>query len=338
MKVKKVLNTAGYIVFVITSALIILEVIYRNYFLDFYRSEFNGLNSTYLIKNETPKPTILALGDSFTADPRGYVQILRDSLPNQRVINGGIPGTCIKETDIVAPSRIKKFNPRILIYQIYVGNDLLEFNHRINSGKISLLRRSYWFLSDRLYFLSYLNFRLRIFRELLHADLENGEKPKETDSYSPDQYSQRTKLLFEADPNFLENTILVKNSRQGDMSAFLRKLNNLVEAIPKDCSIYILVIPHCAQIDTTYLQRMQQLGAIFLTPKADLEENYPFYVQLKSSIQRDNLYFINALPFLRDANQEKRVFYENDPHLNDHGQTVVGKYLVDLIRKNKQLQ
>ncbi len=148
------------------------------------------------------------------------------------------------EALLMTPFRIKRFKPKAFIYQIYIGDDLIEFSPPTDSKNISLARRCYWWLSTKIQVLNYLNFRFRFIRELLHSDVEI-ESQKGIKNYSVENYSQRTKMLFQADPYGLENSIFLKNGRDQDIQHYLSDLKKLLSYIPEDCPIFVLVIRHC---------------------------------------------------------------------------------------------
>lgn len=334
---KKIVSISIYSLFLLISVLSLLEISYRIYLLDFYKNELLALNPAEGFSSES-RPCILAMGDSFTADPASYIENLRDAFPNYKVINSGVPGICVREASLMASTRIKKFNPEIFIYQIYVGNDLWELKPPNISNKISLSRRFFWWLSDKINVLRYLNFRFRFIRQMLQAEVENGMNPKDFENFSVDNYSPRTKMMLQADPTDLENSILLRGNRDKDMIRLMEKLNKMLAKVPKECQIYILLIPHCIQLNSTYQLRMDKLGAVITSPTELLEPEFPFYQRLSSEFKRENVKSINTLPLLREASLLKPVYFENDPHLNKYGQAIIGQHLVDLIRKDRQIQ
>jgi hypothetical protein len=329
---KKFFRGCTYALYLVLSVLCLLEISYRFYLVDFYNLELRGLNDSLTLIDTTSNPIILAMGDSFTADPESYVRTIRNEFSNSTVINSAVPGTSIREAILMAPRRIKKYKPKAFIYQIYVGNDLIEYNPPTFSKNISIARRCYWWLSGKIQVLRYLNFRFRFIRQLFHANVESGT-PKTVMKFSPESYAPRTKLLFQADPYGLENCIFLKNGRDQDMQYYLSDLKILLSCFPEDCPVFILVIPHCIQISALYRDRMLRLGAALEYPEDIFNETFTFYQKLLSEINRKSIFFINALPILQHASSINAVYYENDPHLNPHGQEVLGENLVQIVRK-----
>ncbi|MBK8502395.1 MAG: SGNH/GDSL hydrolase family protein [Saprospiraceae bacterium] len=245
--------------------------------IDFYKNELKALNTKDALEDSDSKSVILAMGDSFTADPNSYVRTVRNLVSKASVINSGIPGTCIREAALMASLRMRKFKPKVLLYQIYVGNDLIEFKPPYLSKNLSFTRRCYWWLSPKIQILGYINFRLRFIRQLLHAEIETDENPKIIEHFSTEHYDARTKMMFKADPQDLENCIFLKNRRESDMANYVRKLNQFLAQIPDDCLVYVIVIPHCIQLNPTYRDRMIQLGAQPRYPDQLFNVHFPFF-------------------------------------------------------------
>ena len=114
-----------YLLYLIVIVVILMEVAYRFQIIDFYRAELNALNPHRNAAKTTAKKTLLVFGDSFTVQTNSWLNQLRIDSPHYRIINSAITGTSIVEASYIAPGRIKAFDPDIVIYQVYVGNDLL---------------------------------------------------------------------------------------------------------------------------------------------------------------------------------------------------------------------
>jgi hypothetical protein len=231
----------------------------------------------------------------------------------------------------MASSRIKRFEPDILIYQIYLGNDLLEYRHPTSGDKMSTLRKVYWWLSDRLLVLGYINAKLPQLKAYVKEDPNPGAGAKLTTAFAPDKYNRRIKMQFEIEPQLVERTVLLQEERGEDFLYYTRAVGGLLDRAPADCKVIVLVMPDCAQLGAPYLERMEELGAIFENKEAFLAEDFPFYRELKYTLSRDGRFFINALEYLRDEDRGKPYYYENDPHLNPAGQLRVGKNLADFL-------
>ncbi len=82
-----------YTLFLLGATAGLLEIAYRRQWIDFYAAELRGLNRPGDLSPQDKRPTLLVLGDSFSAQPFSYVNVLRDSLPGTRIINAAVPGT-----------------------------------------------------------------------------------------------------------------------------------------------------------------------------------------------------------------------------------------------------
>ncbi|MEM1323243.1 MAG: hypothetical protein AAGG75_23460 [Bacteroidota bacterium] len=331
---RRLRNGIGYLFFLGVVVLLLLELCFRYYLIDFYSANFYGLNSKELLENKVGKIPLLVMGDSFTADPRSYIAQLREQLPDHQVINSAVPGTCVKQSSLMFPSRNRHYAPQIFLYQLYVGNDLLEFRHPTKGANISMLRRCYWWLSDRLWVLGYLNSRLPHLRQAIHHDLPTDYDPKVLADFSPQRYSARSKMHFRAEPFLIENSALLQGARRQDMEHYIPRIEQMFQPLPADCSIILLVLPHCMQLNARYRDRMLQLGAQLQDTTNILQTNYPFFNQLQQHFGPDpRIQLINALPILRVAEEQASVYYDNDPHLNRAGQQIIGDTLATLLLK-----
>jgi len=327
---KKLRSQLIYILFLICSVTLLLEGSYRLYLFDFYGSNLRALNPSEAFV-EDDRETILVIGDSFSADLNSYVGHLRNSFPEKQIINAAIPGTCPKQHQLLFNRRIKRFKPQTLIYQLYVGNDLFEWRHPSGNGQISTARQVYWWLSDRIWVLGYINAKLPHIRQAFFQDLPTGLDPKILEAYHPDRYSGRSKIQFKAEPNLIEASILLKGKRKKDMRSMTKAIQDMIANVPVDCQVYILVMPHCMQIGDPYQQRMQEIGASMEQADEITKHNYPFLTNLKKAVRHPHIQWINPLPLLQAADSTQAVFYENDPHLNPYGQQLVGELLVEKL-------
>lgn len=329
---RKGLKTIAYLLFLNVTVLLLLEMCYRLYVIDFYQGQLIGLNDEADL-GSSDEPTILVIGDSFSADQSSYVGHLRGSLPGYRVINAAIPGTTISQHRLLFRSRMKRFEPDILLYQIYVGNDLLEFHHPTSSDGISIVRKCYWWLTDRFLVLGYINARLPQLRQAIYHDLPIVLDPKEQEQFSVERYSQRSKMQFRAEPYLLENTVFLKRNRVIDMKNYTKQLETMLNGAPSDCTIKVLVMPHCSQVNESYASNMTQIGAKF-SPEVDITQvQYPFIDYLNEHFDQ-HIQIINPLQNLQQAESKDAVYYANDPHLNPFGQGVVAKQIIKTINKN----
>ena len=72
-------------------SLLLLELVYRYQWIDFYATEYHFLNPDLNLEDERPR--VLVMGDSFTASDSNYVDQLRSEFPEMQFVNSAVPGT-----------------------------------------------------------------------------------------------------------------------------------------------------------------------------------------------------------------------------------------------------
>ncbi|HRH64387.1 MAG TPA: hypothetical protein PLI68_13785, partial [Bacteroidia bacterium] len=312
-------------------ALFLLEISYRYYWIDFYRAEFNLLNSTF--KKDTKK-TILIFGDSFSASPDSYVKNLRDSFPQIEFVNAAVSGTGIQEVSVMLDYRVNQVNPSIVVYQVYVGNDLTDIEKPVNFKTVSFTRSVYWKLCNYLYSLRYLNYKAGQFSFLLGINKEQ-DKASSVDVFSALQFSPREKLYLQADSTLPASIIYLNEKYKHVQDKYiheLRYLNGYLKA--KKIPLLLVIVPHCAQVNDHYANHFKEMGAVINEQYYQGTSDYPFYTLLKTELQSNSM-AITANPLekfrMRDT-ASYRLYFENDIHLTANGQSELAKYLVPLIK------
>lgn len=313
---KRIVKAGGYFFFLLFVVLLILELLYRFQIFEFYATEFNYLNRT---EKPTNKKRVLIIGDSFSAAPNSYVDHLRNSNPNLQFLNFSVPGTGIKQHELYLLDKVVEFNPEVVIYQFYVGNDLIDINHPINFKKANFFKNCYWLLSDKLIVLQYLNFKLAGLKTNPQTfdDLRNPE-------FSVDYYNNRQKSLFKIDSTYLTNGILLKKDQLENYKIWQEKFSNIIKKLPENIKIKVLVLPHCSQVSKLYFQNIKKTGANLETEIQEV--NYPLILQIKKDFP--TVEFLNPLSYFQE--QEKKgnaLFYGNDPHLNNLGQKSLSEFM-----------
>ena len=109
--------------------LCIFELSYRYQWIDFYKSEWRFHNSEV---SEKSKNSILILGDSFSADPNGWVYMLRDSLEEDAIYNAAIPGVGPETYELIFKRSFNNAKPNHVIVQMYVGNDQYDYEKPVS--------------------------------------------------------------------------------------------------------------------------------------------------------------------------------------------------------------
>ena len=308
-----------------------LELSYRYQLIDNYAPELRVYNSPQTLAAQ--RKTILILGDSFTAGSPTYPPMLRQKIRDYRIINGGIPGSGIIQACIVAPDRFKELKPDIFIYQVYVGNDLFDIRYPVDLRTISPIRNLYWFIGNRLRFISFLNYRLG----QIWANFRSQDKVVEVPDipFSKAAYDTRTKEFHvKAEPSCLNDSIEVKNERAQDFRVELRKLSELLALAQRNrCCMIILIVPCCCQVNARYMENFECLGSTFEDKAAILsEDDYPFIRAIKERFR--DISVLNPLAKLREADSKQRVYYQNDGHLNKFGQEVLANFVYEQLRVN----
>lgn len=318
----KNLKRLGYVIFIFTFCLFTLEICYRYQIIDFYQPELKGLNAEEKLVSE--KHNVLIFGDSFTAHPNSYVKHLRRDFTSTNFINSAIPGTGIKQHELIFNNRIKKFNPKAIIYQFYVGNDFTDIQHPINLKELSFSRNLFWKVSEYFMTFQYVNHRLAF----LNSNNQPIKKLQET-PFSKKQYNHRVKTYYKADRMLLNNTILLSDDNVTAIyKKWKKKLFKLQELSGDSIPIYLLIIPHNAQINNTYLERNKILGANL--SEAILNPNPPLIERIRKDFKKWQI--INPLAKFQQLKNTDSLYYQNDPHLTAYGQMELAKIITKEIQ------
>ncbi len=325
-----IISAITYCITILIVTLSVLEVVYHNQLFDFYCVELNTLNSQQELHSNKKK--ILILGDSFGAQQKSYVQLLKDSLHNFSVINSSVPGTSAREMSYLSQRRIDQFNPDKIIIQMYVGNDLIDIKHAYNFHTISWVRNFYWFMADNFSSLAWINYKLGALRTNLDYE-QNFVVPSNTDSFSVANYNGRVKLLIRANARFIAQSILLEDEKY--QCAF-RELTNYISAIEKrfhqthpNGEIVLVCIPHCSEVNQHYKINYEKLGALFNRSEYKSEVNF----NSKLKLQFEELTFVNIMDSLSQAEiNGTAVYFQNDEHLNKKGQQIVGQQILHQLQ------
>ena len=333
----------GYNLIIIVILFFGLELVYRFQLIDTYRAELHSYNIKDDLLDHKDRKTILIMGDSYTVGNDSYTKLLQERLKNYRIINSGISGTGIIQASIIAPKRFREFNPRIFIYQVYVGSDLFDIRYSLNWENIGLIRNLYWFVSNHLRFISFLNYRVaQIIEEEQATNGVNGgiqklETISVTNNNSRDSgldYTDRVKIYLSAEPYLVDDSIMVKNNRIQDFQIFLNKLEELIDlSRHARCKAVILIIPHCCQLNDIYLNKFKYIGAKFTDPARVQDNEYPFIAALRKKYSGEsNVTVLNPLERLRQAENIKHVYYQNDDHLTPFGQSIIADFVIEQLQ------
>ncbi|TAE87420.1 MAG: hypothetical protein EAY81_04105 [Bacteroidetes bacterium] len=315
--VKYVAN--AFIIALIT--LLLFELCYRYHIIDFYHAPWAALNQA---ENNSTEVDLLVFGDSFSAKTDGYIDLLRKRFPNKKILNAAVSGIGIKQVNLFAAQRIKQTKPKAILYQVYVGNDLLDVKNLTNWGKLSFTRNLYWAASDVFSSLRYLNQQLVVLRKEKSMIPLSLDKP-----FSMALYDKRSQMFTQADEAYLFKTVTITDDFLTRYHSWKKEMDQFIATIPSGTTLYISFIPHCAQLNTFYLNNQSAIGNAIADTGAFFQEQYPFIKQAMHDFKNDStIVFLNPLATLRKADKETyRLYYENDPHFNINGHLEFAGYL-----------
>lgn len=326
---KKWLGRMALLPVVVVFLLAVLELFYRNQWIDTYGRELNALNPAAWPAN--PRKKVLVMGDSFSAATNSWVNLLRDCHPDWQVVNSAVPGTTIYQARLMVERRLRVFQPDVVVYQVYVGNDLFDLRYPVHWGAVGLWRGLYWSVANRVRSLAWLNYSLgQLKRSAELPDLvpEKGNQG----IFDPGKYAPRELLYLRAEPGLIANQALLHGGREEDMRVYLAWMEEFLAAAGRArCPVVVMVVPHCAQVHPQYAERMRQLGASGMDAPELLAVEYPFWRELSGG-GRTGVHFVNLLPVFRA--QELAgipMYYLHDPHLSDAGQSTVTAVLDSLL-------
>ena len=316
-RLKKIGKIALRVFLIGTIALCIFELSYRYQWIDFYKSEWKFHNSEVSEKSQN---SILILGDSFSADPNGWVYMLRDSLEQNAVYNASIPGVGPETYELIFKRRLKLAKPNHVIVQLYVGNDQYDYEKPVSWSKQPFLRNVFWSWSNRFRVLNFLNYRIGQSSVEDYVEVD----PKLKQIFDPEKYSPRTKLYIRGDENYPSNLVLLDN---GDISGITSALEYMQEIAGDECKFSVLIIPHCTQISTGYVNNYKELGA-----KIDEEVIGKSYWNKR--LTKLGFDVIDPLEYFQEIEAGgEQLYYANDPHLNAKGNAYLTSFILQNIEE-----
>ncbi|MCR9171355.1 MAG: hypothetical protein NXI10_02610 [bacterium] len=310
---KKIWKRTWQISLILFCTLLVLEVAYRYQWIDFFKTEYKALNKNI----HSNQPNVLVFGDSFTAYPNGYVAHFREAHPKINVINCSMPGSGPYEMELIASRRISDHPPKGIIYQMYVGNDLTDINPPVNWSELSFARNCYW--SVKPYFEIFGLFSRRM--KGMQSDFDRKKLKQDEAPFSTRLYSPRTKMMIQAEPDYVNQSIGLKGDMKEAMTEAKESIAYLRELVPKSVPIYIVVIPHFSQVTKEYNKNYEQLSG----HKSSMKVNHNF-IRTISKIK--GVEVLNPMRYFRAMESEgKQLYFNNDPHLNETGQEVLFDFL-----------
>ena len=288
--------------------------------IDFYRPELNYFNSPEDLKQKNID--LLVLGDSFSAGHQTYVGYLQKAFPDKTIINSAVVGTGIKQANFILSNRLNEFQPKNILYQIYLGNDLIDLQYPVNWNKISFARNAYWTIAQYFRVVSFINYRLRFLKR------SKPKKLKEED-FLPESYTKRTRMYLETNPYIYENMLTLESPYDKVYHIWQEEFEKLIANIPKKSNLYVVFIPHCTQLNKSYLEDYRQLGMEIQNEEVFNQKNDAFFQTTYKNFKGvSNVFLLNPLNFLKQTYKEgTKLYYNNDPHFNAQGHELMAQFL-----------
>jgi hypothetical protein len=328
----------------LVAALGLLELLVRTAAVDFYSPELARGNPAGSL-GPSPLPTILALGDSFTANPDGWVARLRERLgPSKRVIGSGVSGFTARQVARIAPGRVARFAPRVVVLQLYAGNDLLEIRHPVDWKRGRFVRNLFWTVSDAgLELPGLLNYRAGQLADAARrrgnlAPLpEGGLAALEARPFDPALFTARDRELVALDPYVVERQLGLRNEAREAFETYAAFLRRALDSCRSGgASAIVFVVPHAVEVDPVYRERFEALGARFEDPDALGEPESPFGLAVRRVVaSAPGAEFLDVKPALRAAQAlGVAVYRNNDSHFSREGDRVVSEVVLGALARS----
>ncbi len=322
-KLWRSLKKAGFLSIPFLVLFCLLEWSYRGQWIDYYKSSFHYLNLDFNKK----KPSILVFGDSFTANTKGYLEDVKNQFRDRyNVVNSAIPGTAPRQAYYMAERRITTSDPRLVICQLYLGNDLLDEDLPVNWNTLSFERNVYYSVSSVFRITTFINYKFAQISTSLNSDFDETIESKSDTLFNAEHYSPRKKMLFKAAPNYLNDTYYLNPPLQKAFDRTIDYLKSIKSEVPENCEFRILVIPDEVSVSEKYAQQAELLGAT----RFELADTYPIIQALQKTFENQ---VWDATPVFQVAEQQgETVFFPNDEHLNAFGHQVLGEFVTHQIQ------
>jgi hypothetical protein len=187
-------------------------------------------------------------------------------------------------------------------------------------------------LRDQFTVIGYLNYRIA---QLDAVKIETNELPSpiQEKPFSTSLYDSKTKLHILADNNFGEKSAFLLEEKNEQFKKLIRAYQQIIEDLDGNTKIYFLIIPDVVQASEYARNNYQSLGMTFTNASTLSTIDYPFYNELVKSFPTAN--FINPLGnFIEEEKKGNRMYFENDPHLNQKGQLLIYNLIKSKIENN----
>ncbi len=297
---------------------------------DWYAAELRRNASADLAPGDR-RPTVLVMGDSFSADPEGWVAALRAGLaPQARTVGSGVSGFTSRQMARLLPRRLAAFRPRAVVLQLYAGNDLLELGPPVSWRHLSPLRNLLWAATavgleaPRL-----LNYRAGQAWGALARRVRGGPPADraalEARPFAPALYAPRERLLLRAEPGYVEDQVRLQGRYGRALPEYLAELAEMTaQATAAGARVLVLVVPHPAQVAARYRTRFESLGGRF--SGAPLDGDYPLLRALAAGLRSTPARLLDPLPALAAGERAGQELYRHhDEHLSEAGERVLAE-------------
>lgn len=329
------------VVVLLLAAAGLLELLVRTAAFDFYAPELRrGTPAADL--GPSHLPTLLALGDSFAASPQGWVARLRRRLgPTARVVGSGVSGFTARQIARVAPRRVARFAPRVVVLQLYAGNDLLELKHPVAWRRGNPVRNLFWTLADAgLELPGLLNYRAgqaagALIRRTGAVSVTEAERlVLEARPFDPSLFTARDREHLALDPFVLERQLRLTGGMEKAFGRYASDLRRILATCRAGGAfVLVFVVPHAVEVDPLYRGRFEALGARFDNPEALGAPESPFGLAVRHVVASvPGSAFLDVKPALRAAQARGAAVYRNnDSHFSPEGDRVVAEAVLGAL-------
>lgn len=227
----------------------------------------------------------------------------------------------------------------MVLYQVYIGNDLFDYRYPSAWGKVSFARSLYWTVSRTLRSLSWFNYKLGQVRYgIKYAKAApEGSAPvyyPEVDVFDPERFTLRDRIYAAAEPSYVADSVLLEGRLGQTFAGYLEEMDRLLDRCkPGECRVVVLVIPHFSQLGQESADRGRRIGLEGLEGSEFFAESYPYFLRLQDHLQRKraDVVMINPLEEFRQMEESgSHPYYQNDSHLNPIGQ----QRLASIVRRH----
>ena len=145
------------------------------------------------------------------------------------------------------------------------------------------------------------------------------------------------RLIYDTGFYIVDNPIFIKFleytnnniSNEEDFKKYIAleetKINE-IKQLAEGKAVYILLIPHCTEVGEQYIKHYQAMGAQL--PENNLKQNY-----WEKELLVNGFEVINPSDYFREIEKEgQSIYYQNDPHLNDEGQSYLAKIIYNVFQ------